>query len=167
MIWTIFFISAIIIGVCIGFVFAKFFARRSRFSVSQMAVEENVNSLLASAQSQREIILNEAIKTAKEQYEAESVLFSNEIDSLIKINESFDLKLNEKQSEIDKRDQKIKSIEGEILKTKKDLQKANAQVEQDKRSLKETKDKIEKLKKDPIKREGDELLNSLKEKLNH
>jgi septation ring formation regulator EzrA len=88
-------------------------------------------------------------------------------DSLKLANASLKLDFDKKQSEISKRDQKIKLIEFEIEKAKKDLKVATAQVEADKRSLKETKDKIEKLKKDPIKREGDELLNSLKEKLNH
>ena len=87
-------------------------------------------------------------------------------DSLKAVNASLKLDFDKKQSEIDKRDKKIKLIEDEILKTKKDLQKANTQVEEDKRSLKETKDKISKLKNDPIKREDNELIKSLKEKLN-
>ena len=88
-------------------------------------------------------------------------------DSIKSANASLKLDFDKNRSEIDKRDQKIKLIESEILKTKKDLKIATAQVEADRKSLKETKDKIEKLKKDPIKREGDELINSLKEKLNH
>jgi septation ring formation regulator EzrA len=88
-------------------------------------------------------------------------------DSLKLANASLKLDFDKKQSEISKRDQKIKLIEFEIEKAKKDLKVATAQVEADKRSLKETKDKIEKLKKEPIKREDDELIKSLKEKLNH
>ena len=42
---------------------------------------------------------------------------------------------------------------------------AKSKVEENEKNLKETKDKIKKLKKDPIKREDQELINSLKEKL--
>ena len=86
-------------------------------------------------------------------------------DSLKSVNASLKLDINKKQSEIDKRDQKIKLIESEILKIKGDLKLAKSKVEENEKNLKETKDKIEKLKKDPIKREDQELINSLKEKL--
>jgi septation ring formation regulator EzrA len=86
-------------------------------------------------------------------------------DSLKSVNASLKLDFNKKQSEIDKRDQKIKLIESEILKIKGDLKLAKSKVEENEKNLKETKDKIKKLKKDPIKREDQELINSLKEKL--
>ncbi len=102
MIWTIFLTISIIFGICIGFIFAKLFAKRSRLSVSQTTVEENVNALFASAQSQREIILNEALKATQEQYAAEAIRLNNSRSSLMKLNENSDLELNEKQSEVDK-----------------------------------------------------------------
>jgi len=86
-------------------------------------------------------------------------------DSLKSVNASLKLDFNKKQSEIDKRDQKIKLIESEILKIKGDLKLAKSKVEENEKNLKETKDKIKKLKRDPIKREDQALINSLKEKL--
>ena len=49
--------------------------------------------------------------------------------------------------------------------SKKELNKANSELSRNKKDLDETKKKIEDLKKSPIKREGEDLLNSLKEKL--
>ena len=72
---------------------------------------------------------------------------------------------NKKQAEIDNRDIKIKQIESELAKTKQDLTAAKDKVKEMKRDLDETKKKIEDLQKNPIKREGDDLINSLKEKI--
>jgi hypothetical protein len=53
-----------------------------------------------------------------------------------------------------------------IEKSKSDLDKANFKLSNNERELEEIKNKINKLKKVPIKREGEELIKSLKEKLN-
>ena len=121
MTWTIFLILSLIIGLYAGYLFAKFFAKRSQLSMTKTTVEENINTILTSADSQREIILNEALKTTKEQYEFEAKQLENDRETIIRLNENFDLELNEKQSELDKfenalikKEEKIKEKETSI-----------------------------------------------------
>lgn len=87
-------------------------------------------------------------------------------DSLELANKALSIEFNEIQKGIDERDNRIKSIESELSKTKNDLVSANKKVSQSQKDLAETKKKIEELKKNPIKRDDDALINSLKEKLN-
>lgn len=86
-------------------------------------------------------------------------------DSLEKANKILKIDYDQKQKDIDERDNKIKEIESNLLKTKVDLIAANKKVTQSQKDLAETKKKIEDLKNNPIKRNDDDLINSLKEKL--
>lgn len=83
-------------------------------------------------------------------------------DANTKLREDF----NERELIISERDKKIKDIESSISKIKQDLVVANNKLKQSQKELAETKKKIEELKNNPIKREGDDLINSLKQKLN-
>ncbi len=86
-------------------------------------------------------------------------------DSLEKVNTNLKNNFNKIQSDINIRNKEIKKIEMELDKTKKDLSISNDEVLKNKKYIEETKKKIEKLKKSPIKREDDDLIKSLKEKL--
>lgn len=86
-------------------------------------------------------------------------------DSLELANKMLSVEFNKIQRSIEDRDKKIKDIEDQLLKTKRELDAANAKVSGYKKDLAETKKKIEDLKKNPIKREDEDLLRSLKEKL--
>jgi len=87
-------------------------------------------------------------------------------DSLELSNKNLAIEFDKKQKDIEDRDNKIKSIESDILKVKQELNYANIRVREGQKELAETKKKIEDLRKNPIKREDDDLINSLKEKLN-
>jgi septal ring factor EnvC (AmiA/AmiB activator) len=86
-------------------------------------------------------------------------------DSLEKVNTNLKNNFNKIQSDVNIRNKEIKKIEMELDKTKKDLSISNDEVLKNKKYIEETKIKIEKLKKNPIKREDDDLIKSLKEKL--
>jgi chromosome segregation ATPase len=86
-------------------------------------------------------------------------------DSLEAVNIKLKIDFEKIQQKIDERNLEIKKVEYELVKVKKDLNSSNNQLQKNKKDLEETRKKIEKLKKDPIKREGEDLINSLKEKL--
>lgn len=86
-------------------------------------------------------------------------------DSLETINIKLKSDFKKIQNKIDERNTEIRKIESELNKVKKELISANTELQKNKKDLDETKKKIEKLKKDPIKREDDLLIKSLKEKL--
>lgn len=86
-------------------------------------------------------------------------------DSLENVNKKLKSDYDIKQKDIDERDNRIKEIEASLLKTKGDLIVANKKVDQSQKDLAATKKKIEDLKSNPIKRDDDALINSLKEKL--
>lgn len=86
-------------------------------------------------------------------------------DSLVKVNLKLKGDFDKTQKSIDDRNRKILQIESQLNKSKAQLNKANGELSRNKKDLEDTKRKIENLKKDPIKREGEDLLNSLKEKL--
>ncbi|MES2615538.1 MAG: hypothetical protein V4591_08995, partial [Bdellovibrionota bacterium] len=119
MILTIFLIVSTVVGVFLGLLLAKLFAKRSRLSLSGAEAEDNINVILASAQSQREIILEEALKATKEQHAIELERINNERNSIIRLNENIDLELNGKQSEVDKFENSLLENE-EKLKEKED-----------------------------------------------
>lgn len=87
-------------------------------------------------------------------------------DSLTNINKTLKIAFTDAQVIIIERDNQIKKIESDLVKVKQDLNDAYAKVKAGQKALDETKKKIDELKKNPIKREDDVLLNSLKEKLN-
>lgn len=97
--------------------------------------------------------------------EEKNISIERQRDSLDRVNSGLRLEFNKIQKSIDERDSKIKDIEDQLSKVKKELDIANAKVNKYKKDLDETKRNIENLKRNPIKREGDDLINSLKEKL--
>lgn len=110
-------ILAAILALISGIFIAKIFSKRSQLALSPTTVEENISTILSSAQSQREIILNEALKTTKEQYAAEAEILESESSAIIRLNENFDTQLNEKQSELDKIENTL-NMKEDILKAK-------------------------------------------------
>lgn len=86
-------------------------------------------------------------------------------DSLKNVNKVLKVDFDNRQKDIEERDNQIKSIELELSKTKKDLVVANGKVKEKEKELADTKKKIEELKKNPIKRDDDDLIKSLKDKL--
>jgi septal ring factor EnvC (AmiA/AmiB activator) len=99
------------------------------------------------------------------QLEKENLRIEKIRDSLDLANKYLSAEFDKIQKKIDERDRKIKDIEEHLLKTKRDLDAANAIVNVYRKDLAETKKKIEELKKNPIKRDDEDLLKSLKEKL--
>ncbi len=79
----------------------------------------------------------------------------------IKLKSDFD----KRNIEIKKRDSLIKVVEKELAKTKLELKEAKKDVAKWQSDYQQTKKKIENLKKDPIKREDEDLIESLLEKL--
>lgn len=86
-------------------------------------------------------------------------------DSLKGANTKLSIAFNDLGQIIIERDKKIAQIESDLVRTKQDLTVANIKVSQNQKALAETKKKIEELRKNPINREDDALINSLKEKL--
>lgn len=104
-------------------------------------------------------------KDRLKQLEAENLRIENIRDSLDIANKNLSIEFDKAQKSINDRDVKIKEIEEKLLKSKKDLEVANAKVNSYKKDLAETKKKIDELKKEPIKRNDEDLINSFKEKL--
>jgi septal ring factor EnvC (AmiA/AmiB activator) len=99
------------------------------------------------------------------QLEAENAKIEKVRDSLDIANKKLSIDFDSIQKSINDRDNKIRDIEEKLAKTKKDLDIANSKISGYKKDLAETKKKIDELKKNPIKRNEEDLLNSLKEKL--
>lgn len=104
-------------------------------------------------------------KDRLKQLEAENLRIENIRDSLDIANKNLSIEFDKAQKSINDRDVKIREIEEKLLKSKKDLEVANAKVNSYKKDLAETKKKIDELKKEPIKRNDEDLINSFKEKL--
>lgn len=86
-------------------------------------------------------------------------------DSLKLVNKRLSKDYFDIQNSMSDRDKKIKTIEKELQLAKKDLDLALADAEKRKKDMEESKKRIKKLKDNPIKREGDDLINSLIDKL--
>ena len=86
-------------------------------------------------------------------------------DSLDNVNKSLKLDFDKIQIVINDREEFIKQIEKNLSKVKLELDNANIKVKDGQKALSETKKKIEQLKRNPINRTDDSLINSLKEKL--
>lgn len=99
------------------------------------------------------------------QLESENLRIEKLRDSLDIANKNLSIEFDKLQKSINDRDDKIKEIEENLLKSKKELEIANAKLNGYKKDLIETKNKIDELKKEPIKRNDEDLINSLKEKL--
>ncbi len=100
--WIISYGITVLIFSYLGFLLAKFLAKRSYSPLSEEVIVENVQSIFTSAQSQREIILTEAALATKEQYDEELQRLNGERNLIIRLNEKFESELNQRQSEVDK-----------------------------------------------------------------
>jgi chromosome segregation ATPase len=86
-------------------------------------------------------------------------------DSLIRINKSLKRDFSSLQDSIDKRNVLIFKLKVDLLKSDKRLKSANDEVNRLQKEKKDTDKKIEDLLKNPIRRNDDDLINSLKNKL--
>lgn len=86
-------------------------------------------------------------------------------DSLKLCNKKLEMDFIEIQNSMFIRDKKIELTEEELRIIKKDLRRAEVDAELKRERAEESKKRIKKLKENPIKREGDELINSISEKL--
>ena len=86
-------------------------------------------------------------------------------DSLIKNNESLKKDFSSLQDSIDKRNVLIFKLRGDLLQSDKRLKSANDEVNRLQKEKKDTDKKIEDLLKNPIRRNDDDLINSLKNKV--
>lgn len=86
-------------------------------------------------------------------------------DSLTKVNKSLEGNFDRTQKLILIRDKKILQVEEELGRSKIELLKASDELKRNERSREQNKREIQNLKNRPLKREDQELINSLKEKL--
>ncbi|NDF17635.1 MAG: hypothetical protein EB079_06690 [Verrucomicrobia bacterium] len=86
-------------------------------------------------------------------------------DSLDQVNIMLKDNFNDYQNKIDQRDSRIQSIEYQLSQAKIDLSQSKKDLSDMKTELTKTRKRVEDLKKNPINREGDNLIESLKEKL--
>jgi len=87
-------------------------------------------------------------------------------DSLKLENMKLEKTFNGLQNQIKDRDKKIKQVEKELIASKLALKLAQEELERNKKTYDESKKRIKRLKENPIKREGNQLIQSLKDKLN-
>lgn len=87
-------------------------------------------------------------------------------DSLKLVNKDLEKKYFNLDKTIKERDKKIKQVEAELAQSKKELAVALLDLEKKKKEYDDSKKRIKKLRENPIIREDDDLINSLKEKLN-
>jgi len=87
-------------------------------------------------------------------------------DSLKLVNVQLEKRFDGLQNQIKERDKKIKQVEKELLASKLALKLAQEELERNKKTYDESKKRIKKLRENPVKREGDQLIESLKDKLN-
>jgi chromosome segregation ATPase len=97
--------------------------------------------------------------------EIEFKKLQNNRDSLYLINNKLEKEYNSLEKKIKLREIYISKLESDIEKTKLELRSAKSEVSRFKSEWVLTKKRIEDLKKNPIKREDDQLIKSLKEKL--
>lgn len=86
-------------------------------------------------------------------------------DSLTRVNKALETNFDKTQKLILIRDKKILQVEEELGRSKIELIKAGDELKRNERSREQNKRSIQNLKNNPLKREDQELINSLKEKL--
>lgn len=86
-------------------------------------------------------------------------------DSLVRINKSLKKDFISLQDSIDKRNVIIVKLKGDLVQSDKRLKSANAEVDRLEKEKKDTDKKIADLLKNPIRRNDDDLINSLKNKV--
>ena len=131
-------IKSILIAILLGFCiffFSIWYLKGSGYKKEYKKLEQQFNVIQKSRDS---------LKTVNKKLKSDYL----EIDNRIKLREIF-----------------INSIEKELEKTKEELKSAKLDLKKWESDYKITKKKIEDLKKNPIKREDDQLVKSLKEKL--
>lgn len=86
-------------------------------------------------------------------------------DSLVRINKTLKKDFSSLQDSIDKRNVIIDKLKGDLIQSDKRLKSANAEVDRLEKEKKNTDKKITDLLKNPIRRNDDDLIKSLKNKL--
>jgi cell division protein FtsB len=86
-------------------------------------------------------------------------------DSLVRINKTLKKDFSSLQDSIDKRNVIIDKLKGDLIQSDKRLKSANAEVDRLEKEKKNTDKKIADLLKNPIRRNDDDLIKSLKNKL--
>ena len=86
-------------------------------------------------------------------------------DSLVRINKTLKKDFTSLQDSIDKRNVIIDKLKGDLIQSDKRLKSANAEVDRLEKEKKNTDKKITDLLKNPIRRNDDDLIKSLKNKL--
>lgn len=86
-------------------------------------------------------------------------------DSLVRINKALKKDFISLQDSIDKRNVVIAKLKGDLVQSDKRLKSANAEVDRLEKEKKDTDKKIADLLKNPIRRNDDDLINSLKNKV--
>lgn len=89
-------------GVVLGIALAKVLIQRAQKAVNDSSTEESIRIIQDSAQTQRDLILEEAKIAIKEQYDERAARADQERSMLTRMQENFEQELNERQSEVDK-----------------------------------------------------------------
>jgi chromosome segregation ATPase len=105
------------------------------------------------------------IKTEINNIQNNFELYKNQRDSLEKSRKSLEIDFLKSQSKINEDKKDIEKLNSQLIKSQKDLQDAILSVSYYRSEYDNIKNKITEIKSNPIKRSGDDLLNSLKKKL--
>lgn len=104
------------------------------------------------------------LKKENERLETQITKVQSERDSIKNIIENLEKDFKLIESKIHVKEMLVDSLNGEILKTKTDLTKSKKDLEKEKQKLIEINRKIKELKSIPVKRTGNDLLESIKQK---
>ena len=111
---------AVLVGAGIGAVFGKRLAVRN--AVLDSAAFDNGESVLHSAERRRRIILEEATRTAKEQFEEERKMIEEQTALTLALLEDEEQQLSERQSELDIQANKLEVAEKEIQRERDEIE---------------------------------------------
>lgn len=90
-----------------------------------------------------------------------------EKEKLLKEIKDLDTNIEKVEKDIQKKDDKIKKLEISLKEYDRKLSYSNSELKKEKMKRSETVKKIEEIEKNPIKKEGNNLIESLKEKVNN
>ena len=95
-----------------GVIFAVFMARKSR--AAHQGTFDNADSVLKNGERRRAIILDEAQRATREQFENDARRQEEERAVVLRLQDDFEQELNERQSELDKKANDLVSTEAEL-----------------------------------------------------
>lgn len=84
---------------------------------ASLVLGENAESVLKSADRRRGIILDEAVRAAREQFEDEARRLDDEREVVTRLQEDYEQELNERQSELDKMGNELDASEAALQRT--------------------------------------------------